>query len=113
VRKFLSCFFATLFLFAQFSVGSSTAAAGWIKLTVEEMHEELDITLDLLRDQHPNFGHHTSKKEVEQSFADAKKAIVRPLNLLAYYRILFPLVSQIGEFHTYLEGNDDLRPQHN
>lgn len=71
------------------------------------MHEELDITLDLLRDQHPNFGHHTSKKEVEQSFADAKKAIVRPLNLLAYYRILFPLVSQIGEFHTYLGGNDD------
>ena len=82
------------------------------KLTPEQMHEELEITFQLLRDQHPNFGFYRTEDEVAKSFKIAKEKMQEPIRRAKYFRILLLLVAQIRDGHTCLRASKSTYKKH-
>ena len=85
------------------TTASLDAGAKGKKLTAEQMHEELDLTLELLQDQHPNFGFYRSRVRVMNSFKKATREITKPLGRDEYFKRLMPLIAQISDAHTCLD----------
>jgi hypothetical protein len=102
MQKFLYCLFF-VFIASMVATTSFDASAKGKKLTPKQMHEELNITLELLSNQHPNFGFYRSKVRVRNSFKRATGEIIKPLGRDEFFKRLMPLIAQIGDAHTCLD----------
>lgn len=62
-----------------------------------------------LKEKHPGFYRYTSKSDFDQSIDSTLATIDRPLNTLAYYKKIKPLIAKIGCLHTgvYLNAENE------
>ncbi len=107
MHKVLYCFFFVLIASLIATISFDVDAKGK-KLTPKQMHKELNITLELLRDQHPNFGFYSHQTVVNQSFNKAKREITSPLSREEFFKRLMPLVTQVSDAHTCLDVPEKL-----
>ncbi|WP_018626056.1 S41 family peptidase [Niabella aurantiaca] len=73
------------------------------KYSVPELKKDLAILKDSLEIIHPALYRYINKASFDQAFKNADKFIDRPLTQTAFYTIVAPLVSKVGDIHTTIE----------
>jgi hypothetical protein len=81
----------------------------------QELKEDLLFLRKTLEEGHPGLYRYTSKAVMDRLFAETQQKLNRPMDEIAFYRILVPLIAAIKDGHTNLEPativSDQLTPQ--
>ena len=81
----------------------------------QALNEDFLFLRKTLEEGHPGLYRYTSKAEMDRLFDETQHKLNRPMDELAFYRILAPLIAAIKDGHTSLEPativGDELTPQ--
>ncbi|OJJ23040.1 hypothetical protein BKI52_01420 [marine bacterium AO1-C] len=70
--------------------------------SVKELRKDLQVLHQAFKEAHPGFYWYTNKTTFEQKFDSIQKLLVHPMNELAFYRLVRPLVVDVNCGHTQL-----------
>src|SRR5262245_32240076 len=74
----------------------------------EKLREDFRILRGALEEGHPGSYRYTPKKELDQRFDQADKALDRPMNVYEFYRVVAPAVAALKCGHTGVRVSPDL-----
>jgi hypothetical protein len=86
----------------------SAATPALERVEAEKLREDFRILRGALEEGHSGIYRYSSKKEVDQRFDQAEKALDRPMNVYEFYRIVAPAVAVVKCGHTGVRVNPDL-----
>ncbi len=72
------------------------------KQSPEELKYDLDFLIQTLEDVHPDLYRYTPQEEIYKMKQDIEEDLSEPLTRLEFYRKVAPLVTRIGDGHTYI-----------
>ncbi|HXL02220.1 MAG TPA: hypothetical protein PK016_03755 [Candidatus Atribacteria bacterium] len=72
------------------------------KQSPEELKYDLNFLIQTLEDVHPDLYRYTPKEEIYKMKQDIEEYLSEPLTRLEFYRKVAPLVTRIGDGHTYI-----------
>jgi Peptidase family S41 len=87
---------------------AATAPAAPDRVPVEKLREDFRILRGALEEGHPGIYRYTPKKELDQRFDQAEKALDRAMNVYEFYRIVAPAVAAVKCGHTGVRVSPDL-----
>jgi hypothetical protein len=70
------------------------------KLDTEKLRADFRIARQALEEGHSGIYRYTSKEELDRVFNQAEKSLTKPMSMLAFYRVLAPVVAAIKCGHT-------------
>jgi Peptidase family S41 len=70
------------------------------KLEPEKVRADFRIARQALEEGHSGIYRYTSKEELDRVFDQAEKSLTKPMSMLAFYRVLAPVVAAIKCGHT-------------
>src|SRR5215470_8559384 len=81
----------------------------------QALNEDFLFLRKTLEEGHPGLYRYTSKAEMDRLFDETQQKLNHPMDEIAFYRILAPLIAAIKDGHTSLEPativSDQLTPQ--
>jgi len=69
----------------------------------QELNEDFLFLRKTLEEGHPGLYRYTSKSEMDRLFDETRRKLNRPMDEIAFYRVLAPLIAAIKDGHTSLE----------
>ncbi|MBE0365647.1 hypothetical protein PULV_b0265 [Pseudoalteromonas ulvae UL12] len=72
------------------------------KLTVNQMHQDIDALLQGAIERHPNLGKYTQVSELKSYTDTLKSQVTRPLMRTEFYKIVGQLSHKFNDGHAFL-----------
>ncbi|MEM7199781.1 MAG: S41 family peptidase [Planctomycetota bacterium] len=79
---------------------SPAVAVGQQELTSAQMREDLEQLTEALQARHPGLHRYATQEEIAAAVAAAHQAIAEPLETLAFFRVIAPLLATVRCGHT-------------
>ena len=70
--------------------------------SVKELRKDLEVLHQAFKEAHPGFYWYTNQTSFEQKFDSIRKLLTHPMNELAFYRLVRPIVVDVNCGHTQL-----------
>lgn len=101
MRKIILYVFTLLF-FAQCSSVKKHNTHLTELIPIAQLKSDVDFTYKKLQKLHPNLYWYISKSALDSKFDSLKSTITKPINPLAFYKKLSPIVAEVRQGHTYV-----------
>ena len=95
-----------LFLFPVILLAQNATYEGDRKFSIKELKTDLSILRHNLENVHPGLYTYTSKEKFNLKFKEIEEQIDHPMSEIEFYRLIGPILADIGDQHTDMEVSE-------